>query len=366
MPALATGQITIIDYNDALGLSGFLGINLESRVQVYNPDNGAYFPDWVATPLIITPSLFVQGNGSDISKTAQVRSIDWYDSIAPNTPLASNETYTVPADPFVPANGKPLTIKQNVLTNSISSKTYICKIVYRDPSTKLDLVHKSTIDLSRVVNGGGIVNVIVNAPSGNVFKNDISPTLPLTAALWRGGQVDTDKVEYRWYIQNGSTDDGIGGVGWEHITTGNSYSITGFGTATINVPNSTVTNIETFKCVIKDIDPASNTKNSYFNSTIVLIDQTDPITIDVISSGGDVFKNGIGTSTLKAIIKQNGVVIDSTGSIYKYEWTKYGNDGLKDTNWGTSGVKVSANNTLAITGDDVLVKGTFECNVFAK
>ena len=35
----AQGQFTIIDYNDALTLTGYIGSNL-AKTQMYNPDNG--------------------------------------------------------------------------------------------------------------------------------------------------------------------------------------------------------------------------------------------------------------------------------------------------------------------------------------
>ena len=44
----AQGQFTIIDYNDALTLTGFIGSNL-AKTQMYNPDNGSYSPDWTST-----------------------------------------------------------------------------------------------------------------------------------------------------------------------------------------------------------------------------------------------------------------------------------------------------------------------------
>ena len=37
----AQGQFTIIDYNDALTLTGYIGSNL-AKTQMYNPDNGSY------------------------------------------------------------------------------------------------------------------------------------------------------------------------------------------------------------------------------------------------------------------------------------------------------------------------------------
>ena len=56
----AQGQFTIIDYNDALTLTGYIGSNL-AKTQMYNPDNDTYNPDWTDTNLVLTPSLYVIG-----------------------------------------------------------------------------------------------------------------------------------------------------------------------------------------------------------------------------------------------------------------------------------------------------------------
>ena len=48
----AQGQFTIIDYNDALTLTGYIGSNL-AKTQMYNPDNGSYNPDWASTNLVL-------------------------------------------------------------------------------------------------------------------------------------------------------------------------------------------------------------------------------------------------------------------------------------------------------------------------
>ena len=52
----AQGQFTIIDYNDALTLTGYIGSNL-AKSQMFNPDNATYSPDWSSTNLVLTPSL---------------------------------------------------------------------------------------------------------------------------------------------------------------------------------------------------------------------------------------------------------------------------------------------------------------------
>ena len=60
----AQGQFTIIDYNDALTLTGYIGSNL-AKTQMFNPDNSTYSPDWSSTNLVLTPSLYVIGTTTD-------------------------------------------------------------------------------------------------------------------------------------------------------------------------------------------------------------------------------------------------------------------------------------------------------------
>ena len=60
----AQGQFTIIDYNDALTLTGYIGSN-HPKTQMYNPDNASYTPNWASTNLVLTPSLYVIGTTTD-------------------------------------------------------------------------------------------------------------------------------------------------------------------------------------------------------------------------------------------------------------------------------------------------------------
>ena len=65
----AQGQLTIIDYNDALTLTGYIGSNL-AKTQMYNPDNGSYTPGWKTKNLVLTPGLYVIGTTADQIATA--------------------------------------------------------------------------------------------------------------------------------------------------------------------------------------------------------------------------------------------------------------------------------------------------------
>ena len=83
---------------------------------------------------------------------------------------------------------------------------------------------------------------------------------------------------------------------------------------------------------------------------------TDPLQIIVTSTGGDVFKNGQGTTVLTAVCYQAGSEVDAAGN-GSYTWTKYNKDGVVDTSWGTNGSKTGK--TLSVSSADVDTKATF-------
>lgn len=355
--AVATGQITIIDYNDALTLTGFIQSN-RPKTQMFNPDNGTYNPDWTTSNMILTPSLFRLGTATDIIATAEVISIDWYDVTAGTEVLiTANANYAIGA-----SKPKALTIKTNVLAG-LPGKDFMVKIVYRDPSTGLDLIYKTSISLARVINGSGIADGTVTAIDGNIFKNETVTSLRLLAELWRGSVIDTSLVTYAWFLMDPSvgTDQG-GGVGWRKLAD-LAGKHTGTTTNTLTIFPTAFSNIGVFKVTMKDTDSASSTYNTVFVDTITLIDQSDPIQVSVTSTGGDVFKNGVGSTLLTAKLYQAGVEIDSGATKYAYKWYKYNSSGVIDSNFGGAGVNFKTGKTLTVGDADVDVKATFMVEV---
>lgn len=355
--ALATGQISIIDYNDALTLTGFIGSN-KPKTQMFNPDNNSYNPDWGSSNLVLTPSLFKLGTSTDIISDASVTSITWYDvTNGTEVAIVAGASYAIGAS-------KPctLTIRTNVLAG-LPGKDYMCKIIYHDDSTNLDLTYKMDISFSRVVNGGGIADAVAYCPNGNVFKNGAVTSLIAQCDLWRGSVVDTTLVTYQWYKQDGTVaSDQGGGIGWKKLTEVAS-STTGVTSNTLTVFNSAVANFAVFKCVIKDTDSASNTYNQSFVDTVSIVDQSDNIQVTVTSTGGDVFKNGVGSTTLTAKVFQAGAEIDSAGTKYTYKWYKYDKNGTLVTAWGGTGINYKTGKTLNIGDADVDVKATFSVDI---
>ena len=213
-----------------------------------------------------------------------------------------------------------------------------------------------------MVNGGGIVDLIVTTPNGNVFKNSEIATLTAKAELWRGSTVDTTNVTYKWAIMDTSVTstsatgyDAAFGTGWRKLSdTAGKY--TGTDRDTLTVYAAAVDSYAVFRCVATDSDSATNTYHSHFTDVATFIDNADPIQVIITSTGGDIFKNGQGSTTLTAVVYQAGTEIDTAGK-GTYTWTKYNKDGTVDIAWGTNGSKTGK--TLAVSTSDVTVKATF-------
>ncbi len=350
----AQGQFTIVDYNDALTLTGYIGSNL-AKTQMQSPDNNTFNPDWSKTNLVLTPSLYIIGTTTDKITSAEVTAVKWYIGSS-STAITTGGAYSLSG-----TKSHILTVKSNVM-DGLPGIDYRCVITYKDPSTGLSIDHPLTISFSRVVNGGGIVDLLVITPNGNVFKNSEVSTLTAKAELWRGSTVDTTNVSYKWAVMDAAVTsssstgyDADFGTGWRKLTdTAGKY--TGTSTNTLTIYAAAVESYAVLRCCAQDTDTNSSTANSKFYDVATFIDNSDPLQVIVTSTGGDVFKNGQGSTTLTAVCYQAGVEVDAAGK-GTYTWTKYDKDGAIDTAWGTNGSKTGK--TLSVGTADVDTKATF-------
>ncbi|APZ82548.1 tail protein [Bacillus phage vB_BsuM-Goe3] len=351
--AVITGQISLIDYGDALTLTGFITAN-SPRIQQYSPADEKFTPDWTKTPLILTASLFKMGDSNDIIRDPEVQSINWYDASNAGTPLKTGGPYSV--------NNETLTIKDNILSDK-PAIDFICEVVYRDTDSMMDIPHKMSISFSRVSDGSSVASASAWLPNGNIFKNDRIPTLIAECDLWRSGKMDNTNVSFQWYNQDPTvTEDQGGGAGWRKLTDSSNSGETGYTTRQLTVPSSAVPSFEVYKCVITDTDSSSPTYNQTYQDTVTFLDQSDPVQVSITSTGGDVFKNGVGSTTLSAQVYQGGQEIDKEGEKYQYKWYKYNKEGVLDPDFGGSKT-YKEGKSLKVTSDDVDVKATFLCGI---
>ena len=304
--AVSIGQITIMDFNDGVTLTGFISSNHTKNVK-YDGNNELYSPDFTDTPLVLTPSLFVAGSGSDImSSGTNVQSVTWKRK-------ANNQT------------GE----------NNLST------IVYRDPATGLDLTYKNSVTIQKVTEGNNIAIAEITADPGFAFKNNQPVSITLAAHLYRAATKDTTNLTYVWERLVGGTWTLISGA------TGATYAVTG----------SSVASLQQFRVKISD----TVVGDTYTSDPVTVLDFNDPIQVVIESTGGMVFKNGEGTSTLKAKLFQNGVEIDATGSNHTYTWSVLDKDGTAREFADASASKTGK--TISVGTADVEVKSTFICTV---
>ena len=128
--------------------------------------------------------------------------------------------------------------------------------------------------------GANAVVFTVYAPNGTVFINQ-SGTLSLATQAYNGSTPITSGATYKWEkYASGS---------WSQVGTA----------ATLSVDGSSVANIATYRCTM--------TYNSQtYQDVITLEDKSDSMVATIESTGGNIFKNGIGNTTLTCRLFANG------------------------------------------------------------
>ena len=208
------GSITIVDITDVGEFSVYPTAN-SPRIQIYNPDNISYVPDWSTTNLVITPvSYYASGNVSS-SATYVWKRRDGSGNI---TDLTANET--------VGANGV-LTVNNNVLGNSVSGIiSYIVTAHYVVDGIDLEAVGEIDFSLTRQ----GSVARTVSITGESIFKYNAAGALtPAGKTITLNAKVAGVSIT-TWQYKNGNS--------WSTYP----GSTTGSTTLTVNPTDSVFTN----------------------------------------------------------------------------------------------------------------------------
>ena len=182
--------------------------------------------------------------------------------------------------------------------------------------------------------GKNAVVFSVISPDGTVFKNG-EGLLTLQAIGYEGASMIESGASYMW----GRYEAGE----WKELEGENSSSLT--------VAGSDVPGMATF-CGMMSY------KDSLYLDFITLIDKTDNYQVEIISTGGDIFKNTVGTTQLLCVVYQNGQMVDEDGTEFTYLWGRFGADGeMLDEEYFATG------KIIQVDGSHVDGKTTFICEV---
>lgn len=311
----------------------------KALTQIFSRDNKAYAPDYSKTPITLTPLLLVSGKSGD--QSANLSGLKW--SVQKQDGTTATQTLTAGT-----GNAKKLAAN---LTDCTGLKI-TCEATYTDPVSKAATQVVATLEITKVENAGANIMAVMYPTISDTFDNS-GASLGLHCDLMRGGEIDTTNVSYQWYQRRSGQ--------WVKLETSNANGISNYTTNEIVVPASAVTNVSSFKCVIKDTDSASATAQKEVFAIGTLYDGSDPYEIDVLQPQGDSIDEG-GTLPHFFKIRQGATyVTDATFlNAHTMRVWRFASNNAIDTTWGTNGYKAcikdvpNARFTLDITYADLL------------
>ena len=335
----ARGQVTIVDLNDAKQVQ--LIMDIKYPVQMYNPDTKVFTPNFGSDNNVITPKVYVTGNGTNL--VSKLTSLIYKVGDTLVTAGTTSGQYTAAA---ISAGGA-LTIKGNITGNSLPIKV---AAIYHDDETGQDTHLEAQGFVAKTANAGALFQVILTQPKGNSFDagNNVN-TLTAEAKCYRGGTQDTDGITYKWYSLNLKTQT------WELLSQG---IATAAGVSTLTIKASDVLNVQTFKVEAQDGTDRSE-------AIVTFEDRTDPYTVELFSPTGLQIKNGQGSTTLCARVYRGTEKIEDEATATKkftYTWTKFDKNGTKSNFAGTTSAQKTGN-PLIVAATDIDQKATFYCEV---
>ena len=394
MTIVTTGQITIVDNNDARPITSYITANPGPQ-QVYTKDEStvSYTPDWTTvnanTGAVLTAKVFIGGVSSAQDVTGQLSNRRWtFDLstavtgtgalISSNARMAAafvsgaGLTYTA-AHPNGAAS--TLTIKSNML-DSVSQAVIYFEGDYTDPVTGLVSHVVASLTLGMVRTGTNAVYLMTRGTDSIEPATGATKNVAVVAAdLFRAAGVDTSGITYRFYEANGatqiitgapfSTKYGLKTTAFPAAPTGALADIgtnlpaSGAWSAynTLVIHEAAVTDIGIFRVEAKDAD------DTIYQLFFTISDVSDPYQLNILSSSGDKLQNGVGNTNLTPdIFYGQNRVADLTG--WTFTWTFYNKDGNRGAFIDTTrtavagGRNITANTTGAsavLTYDGVAI-----------
>lgn len=222
MAIVSTGQLTIVDVNDARSLSGTLTAS-QATQQVYGElDTQAnYVPNWASSNLVLTPKVSISGY-TTTQGWSRIRSRKF--TLSPGgTAINASTTYTTATSNYVDGNGNGVTnpfavanMGDNVTTeptltiaanlrNTVPSATIYFEAEYYDVATTYAMSFILPLTISVVKSGDGATYVVTRgANSIEESSSNTKNSTGIALDLVKPTGLDTSNLAYR-FLEGGST-----------------------------------------------------------------------------------------------------------------------------------------------------------------
>lgn len=345
MAIVSTGQITIVDNNDARPITAYI-VASNGVQQIYTKDESTVTstPNWATTPNTLTAKVYVGGPAGGVDVTSTLTNKKWSADTVGSTSLGS---------------GTSLTINTNLDPGISPQKIYFFEGDYTDPTTGLVSHIIAQISLSVIKTGTNAVYLLSRGNSAILESDTATKNVAvITVDLIRAAGVDTSGITYQFYESNGGT----------QITTAQSAK---YGMKTIlpanqpigsstdigqNLPasgawsnhntlvihESAVADIGVFRAVAKDAE------DKIYQCYFTVYDVSDPYETKIISTAGDKLQNGVGSTNLYPQVYNGSTLLSvANTTAWSFVWTFF------DGGTGTRAGFIDATKTAVAGGRDI-------------
>lgn len=189
-------SLSFLDTSDSKQLMSIISSNTQRQV-IYDPNTGVYLPNLTNTPAVLTPELYVAGNGENIAE--QASATRWYYQ---NNSSGSKVEIVGSTDTFVLSETKPitLTIKKNIF-EAYKSLNITVQMDYIDPSNAMPITTQAVFEMVCLSNG---TNGIVGENANTMILSNESAVIS-TASDGTGGSYTSANTKVTIY--NGNRED---------------------------------------------------------------------------------------------------------------------------------------------------------------
>lgn len=381
---VSTGQITIVDTNDARPITAYLTSNPGTQ-QVFSKDEStvSFTPSWMtangSTGIQITPKVYVGAVGGSSEVTNSLTNRKFCLTVG-GTALAAgttssdfvNDSNAAVANPFTvltDANNTYLRIKGN-LKDTVASYPVHFEADYTDPATGLVSHIVCSITLNTVKTGTNAVYINTRgSKSIEQSTGSVKNLIAISADLVRSSGIDTSNLSYKWYVNNAGTQvsTALSGYGTKYglktvvaptaptaISSDLNTNIpaAGAGNAhnTLVISEAAVVDQDVIRVDITDGD--AKTYSEYFT----VYDVSDPYELKLVSSSGDKLQNGAGSTNISPVVYYGATQVSSlTG--WTFDWYFYDKNGKRAAFIDTT--KISTAGGANITANGTGTSATF-------
>ena len=174
----AYGSITIVDIGDLGTLSVYPEADSPNSV-IYDPNqdgNNQYNPNWEVDALELSAKAYY--GGKELTLSEDKFSITWYKRLGKEDLIEigkiqnSVRTYSTARQTFetIDFNTGNLSIKKNVLTLSTPTISYVCKVIYTEPQSNIDLTAQGQLSFSIIAQPTTIKSCTITGESAFLYN----------------------------------------------------------------------------------------------------------------------------------------------------------------------------------------------------